>query len=127
MTQREQFEAWYCDVYWNFKATRPNLWDGSEYDKLDVQLAWNSWQAAQATQAQVASDSNGGMTGWPPGLLQDDCRALSDWMASRPDCMYRLRELYASPPDHTAAMRLALEALRLPCNYWLRCPGGVPS
>ena len=24
-------------------------------------------------------------TGWPPGLLQDDCRGLSMWFASRPD------------------------------------------
>ena len=22
-------------------------------------------------------------TGWPPGLLQDDCRALSKWFAGR--------------------------------------------
>ena len=27
-------------------------------------------------------------------------------------------KLYTSPPDHTSAMRLALEALRLPCDRW---------
>lgn len=26
----------------------------------------------------------GGKTGWPPGLLQDDSRELSQWFASRP-------------------------------------------
>ena len=28
-------------------------------------------------------------TGWPPGLLQDDCAALSKWLASRPDARRR--------------------------------------
>jgi hypothetical protein len=31
-------------------------------------------------------------TGWPPGLLQDDERKLSRWLASRPDALYQLRE-----------------------------------
>jgi hypothetical protein len=30
-------------------------------------------------------------TGWPPGLLQDDDRKLSRWLASRPDARYQLR------------------------------------
>lgn len=29
--------------------------------------------------------TNGGKTGWPPGLLQDDSRGLSKWFASRLD------------------------------------------
>lgn len=35
------------------------------------------------------------ITGWPPGLLQDDCRGLASWLSSRPDALYKLRELYA--------------------------------
>lgn len=35
---------------------------------------------------------NGGKTGWPPGLLQDDSRKLSKWFASRPDALYVLRK-----------------------------------
>lgn len=35
----------------------------------------------------------GGRTGWPPGLLQDDCRALSRWFASRPDARRIVREV----------------------------------
>jgi hypothetical protein len=31
-------------------------------------------------------------TGWPPGLLQDDERKLSRWLASRPDALYKLRK-----------------------------------
>lgn len=35
-------------------------------------------------------------TGWPPGLLQDDCAALSKWLASRPDARRRVREALES-------------------------------
>ena len=31
-------------------------------------------------------------TGWPPGLLQDDCRALSKWFAAQPDAKRRACE-----------------------------------
>lgn len=40
-------------------------------------------------------ESNGGRTGWPPGLLQDDCTGLSKWLASKPDareCVRRALE-----------------------------------
>lgn len=32
-------------------------------------------------------------TGWPPGLLQDDSRALFDWFASRIDARERVRDV----------------------------------
>ena len=35
-------------------------------------------------------------TGWPPGLLQDDCAGLSKWLASRPDARRRVREALAA-------------------------------
>ena len=35
---------------------------------------------------------NGGKTGWPPGLLQDDSKKLSQWFASRPDARRIVRE-----------------------------------
>jgi len=31
-------------------------------------------------------------TGWPSGLLQDDERKLSRWLATRPDAIYQLRK-----------------------------------
>ena len=34
-------------------------------------------------------------TGWPPGLLQDDSRELSRWLASKPDARRRVRETCA--------------------------------
>ncbi len=36
---------------------------------------------------------NGGKTGWPPGLLQDDSRALFRWFASRMDARWVLRRV----------------------------------
>lgn len=32
----------------------------------------------------------GGKTGWPPGLLQDDSKELSRWLASRPGARYQV-------------------------------------
>jgi hypothetical protein len=34
----------------------------------------------------------GGKTGWPPGMLQDDHRALSLWLAHRIDSRRHARE-----------------------------------
>lgn len=34
-------------------------------------------------------------TGWPPGLLQDDSRELSRWLANKPDARRRVREACA--------------------------------
>jgi hypothetical protein len=46
-------------------------------------------------------EKNGGRTGWPPGLLQDDSKELSRWFASRPDARYQLRRVLAEikPPE----------------------------
>lgn len=38
------------------------------------------------------ASSNGGKTGWPPGLLQDDHSRLSKWFASRPEARYLVRK-----------------------------------
>ena len=32
-------------------------------------------------------------TGWPPGLLQDDCRKLFNWFASKPDARRIVRRV----------------------------------
>lgn len=34
-------------------------------------------------------------TGWPPGLLQDDCKKLSRWFASRINARWVVREVCA--------------------------------
>ena len=39
--------------------------------------------------------ANGGKTGHPPGLLQDDCRKLSKWLASRMNARQEVREACA--------------------------------
>jgi hypothetical protein len=45
----------------------------------------------QSPQAMPATE-NGGKTGWPPGMLQDDSRELSKWLASKPDARKNVRE-----------------------------------
>ena len=37
--------------------------------------------------------TNGGKTGHPPGLLQDDCQKLSKWLASRMNALQEVREV----------------------------------
>ena len=41
----------------------------------------------------------GGKTGWPPGMLQDDCRPLSRWFASKPDARRHAREAAAQAKE----------------------------
>ena len=49
------------------------------------------------------------MTGWPPGLLQDDCRELSRWFASRVDARWVFRRHLTSSKNyviiHTSQQR----------------------
>lgn len=40
----------------------------------------------------AALEKNGGKTGWPSGLLQDDSGKLSKWFSSRLDALYVLRK-----------------------------------
>jgi hypothetical protein len=37
-------------------------------------------------------------TGWPPGLLQDDCRALSKWFAGRLGARQQIKERFMNMP-----------------------------
>lgn len=56
-------------------------------------------------------------TGWPPGLLQDDSRKLSDWFASRVDARWTVRQVCAEiernrmTDKQPEALRLADELL----------------
>lgn len=69
-----------------------------ESTNLDMHVA--AITAIRAALAEpVQEPDNGGKTGWPPGLLQDDCRGLSKWLASRPDARQRLREALAEPQE----------------------------
>jgi hypothetical protein len=57
-------------------------------------------------------------TGWPPGLLQDDSRALSKWLANR-QCLYCLKArsdhaLPLSPPRHHSEVPVASRVGCLP-------------
>jgi hypothetical protein len=48
-------------------------------------------QCAEALR-QVMGRADGGRTGWPPGMLQDDSRELSKALASKPDAKLHARE-----------------------------------
>lgn len=50
-----------------------------------AELAHERARAAYLASAGTLRQASSGRTGWPPGLLQDDCRALALWFASRPD------------------------------------------
>lgn len=67
----EAFEEWYCNNYWNFKGVynRQVFFRYGKYNHMDVDLAWNSWQAATKHTARACadiaieySDSFGGVT-----------------------------------------------------------------
>lgn len=51
MTNREAFEKWYKETYWDFsKVERPKVMfneDTQSYNHFDVDLAWNAWCAAK--------------------------------------------------------------------------------
>ena len=50
-------------------------------------------------------------TGWPPGMLQDDCKGLSQWLASK-DCSPKVSvpACGAAMPDSMASNSLSLRA-----------------
>lgn len=57
------------------------------------------------------------ITGWPPGLMQDDCKKLSQWLSTRVDALHVHRinmEKQVMP---------SLEATRLN-NCWIVRPVG---
>lgn len=56
-----------------------------------VDRAMQAWDEHEALTFH-SLEQNGGKTGWPPGLLQDDSRKLSKWFASRPDALYVLKK-----------------------------------
>ena len=44
-------------------------------------------------------------TGWPPGLLQDDSRQLTEWFASRMDARWLIDKHYREHMEKVAAER----------------------
>lgn len=51
-------------------------------------------QALQRNRKQLI-DGLTERTGWPPGMLQDDSKELSKWLASKPDARQQVREACA--------------------------------
>lgn len=63
-------------------------------------------ERARMAEQPTTTENNGGKTGWPPGLLQDDCKGLSKWLSNRPDAKRRVREALAEQPAQQQTMYL---------------------
>lgn len=72
------------------RLSKLNLAKAAQIDQT-VSQALKAWDDHEALTFHPL-ETNGGKTGWPPGLLQDDNRKLSKWFASRPDALYVLRK-----------------------------------
>jgi len=72
------------------KKSKPNsqYWEARGYSLVPLYTT----PPAAPVHEQTTTENNGGKTGWPPGLLQDDNSRLSKWFAGRPDARYQLRK-----------------------------------
>ena len=57
----------------------------------------------------ATTETNGGKTGWPPGLLQDDCKGLSKWLSNKPDAKRRVREALDKMAENARELGLDYE------------------
>lgn len=73
-------------------------WMALEYGSGRVCVNFNSKTKIRAFAENEPDSPPDGKerTGWPPGLLQDDCRGLARWFASKPDARRRVREALAA-------------------------------
>lgn len=62
-------------------------------------ISWREACEGVDEQAAYAFRRRGGKTGWPPGLLQDDCSELSRWFASRMDARHVVRSIDYQPKE----------------------------
>ena len=69
---RQQVDAWDAEVNAAYERGRQ---EGMKQERA----LWTLAKVGQEIEAQPAR------TGWPEGLLQDDDRKLSKWLASKPD------------------------------------------
>lgn len=67
----------------------------------------------------MSVETNGGQTGWPPGLLQDDSKQLSKWFSGRPDARREARE--------AALEKMAENARELGLDYTIGWDLAVPG
>lgn len=69
------------------------LWHGGNTTRqTPVGINGLTEEETAATASVSGLQANGGKTGWPPGMLQDDHKGLSKWLAGKPDARMRARE-----------------------------------
>ena len=76
----EQFEKWYCDTYWNFKAieNRQVFFDDGKYNHFDVDLAWNAFKAGRNQGLSDAAACVGNLPGNHCKWIADDIINLAE-------------------------------------------------
>ena len=62
----------------------------------DRAAALEASRVSQAKAKRENAEQNGGMTGWPPGMLQDDSRELSRALANAPHARQHVKEACAA-------------------------------
>lgn len=72
---RQQVDAWGAEVDAAYEA-------GRQEGMKQKRALWELSKLGQEIEAQPER------TGWPAGLLQDDDRKLSKWLASKPDAKH---------------------------------------
>ncbi len=88
-------------------------WSGMDVsaDAQDMQPTRSAASGAAASAAGVAEK-----TGWPmPELMQDDCRPLFRWFASKPDSRHLVR---------IAAAVIVTHEPRINPSHWVHAVGG---
>ena len=72
---------------------------GADKANAEIEKAITAIKEVLAQPEQpTTTENNGGKTGWPPGLLQDDSKGLSKWLSNQPDAKRRVREALAEQP-----------------------------
>ena len=127
MTQREAFEAWAKNQSLDTDHKEKDAWGREQYSP-HIHSMWQGWQAAQAQTPDCGCIGPRDCTGecFTNGIVCGRCGCPDKVDAAVEPFAWVTKigillppyepmsddvPLYTSPPDHTKAMRLALEAL----------------
>ena len=107
--EKQEPVAWVC---YGAPGKRDIDFEETDINRLPTgTLLYTTPPAAQPAPVQepTAMEKNGGKTGWPPGLLQDDSKQLSKWLASKPDARQKVREALDKKAENARELGLDYE------------------
>ena len=84
-------------------------------EPFDAAIKALAEQPAQPT----TTENNGGKTGWPPGLLQDDCKGLSKWLSNKPDAKRRVREALDKMAENARELGIQMQPAQQEPVAWM--------